>query len=405
MRICLLFALLLASLARADDWPQWRGPQRTGISAEKAWLAPDPPAARRDPILWRTQIGKGHSAPAVVGDRLYILGWDGTNDTVFCLSTATGKVIWKQSYPCKTIVQFPGPRASPTVHNGAVYTLGQHGQLHAWAAADGKPMWKRQLPAHCMPDVDYGFAWSPLIAGDLLILPAGKSGLALRLADGTTAWGDDQRQGACASPVPYEHASQRGVALIVTEPDRNSVSLVGVDATTGRELFRHGPWKEKWGAACVDLLIDSGKVFVTTAEQHKRSARFTIDGNRLREDWTSSAFNSYTGTCVLIAGHVYGVSQRGILTCLDWGTGKKVWEQRDFGEHAALIAADGRLLIQTGKSGELVIAEASATVYRELRRLKVFDNDPKTFTPPVLAHGHIYCRSYAGEIACIDLRK
>ncbi len=183
MRLIILISLLGAGYLRADDWPQWRGPERNGISAESGWLAgwPEGGAPR---VAWRAQVGKGHSAISVVGQRAYTAGWDGEKDTVFCLDAATGAVKWKQSYPSGTIVQWSGPRATPTISDGVGYTLGQHGQLRAWDAEKGTPRWSLDLPKSYEPDVDYGFSWSPLIVGDLLILGTGSKGLAVRIKDG-----------------------------------------------------------------------------------------------------------------------------------------------------------------------------------------------------------------------------
>ena len=120
---------------------------------------------------------------------------------------------------------------------------------------------------------------------------------------------------------------------------------------------------------------------------------------------SNRAFACYTGGCVLTNGHLFGVTRNGILKCLDWETGKERWAQRGFGEHGALITADGKLIIQSSRSGELVIAEASGERYVELRRGQVFTGDPTTFTPPVLSNGRIYCRSYAGEVVCLAVGK
>jgi outer membrane protein assembly factor BamB len=397
-------AALAAPLAPAagDDWPQWRGPLRNGISAETGFLAGWPEGAAPKPA-WRAEVGKGHAAAAVKDGRLFIAGWDGREDTVYCFEAARGALIWKQSYPSRTIFQWPGPRATPTVDGGAVYTLGQWGQLHAWDAANGTKRWSVQLADAYKPDVDYGFAWSPLVEGDLLILGAGRRGLALHKKDGRAAWGDDGQHGACASPVPYEIGGRRGVALITTNPGRDSVALVGVEPRSGAELWRSEPWEEKWGAACVDLLVAGGKVFVTTAEQHRRCARFSIRGGKLEEDWSSNVLSSYTGGCVLVEGHLYGVDKAGILACVEWESGKLKWRRRGFGEFGALMAAGGALLIQTSDGGELVLVKASPDAYHELRRAKVFAGPERTFTVPVLANGRIYCRSYAGELVCLDL--
>ncbi|MDA1052713.1 MAG: PQQ-binding-like beta-propeller repeat protein [Planctomycetota bacterium] len=318
--LALILPLLPSAELRAEDWPQWRGPGRDGMSRETEWIK-DWPVGGTPRVAWRSAVGKGHSALSIAEGRAYTMGWDGEQDTTFCFDAATGKLVWKQSYPCKTILQWPGPRATPTVYGGAVYTLGQHGQLRAWDARTGKPLWQRDLPDDYNPDVDYGFAWSPLIEGDLLILNAGSRGLAIRTRDGSIAWGDDGKKAACVSAVPFEHNGRRGVLVVSINADRSAASLVGVDPRSGRELWRFDGWKEQWGAMGVDPVVHDGKVF-----------------------------------------------------------------------------------IQTGASGDLIIADADPTGYRELRRTRVFDTDGHTFTAPVLANGRICCRSYAGEVVCFELR-
>lgn len=405
MVLRLLLVVALAPLPRlvADDWPCWRGTKRAGISTEKGWLERWP-AGKTPRVAWRINVGKGHSCVVVKGDRAYTMGWDGVNDTVFCLDVNTGKILWKRSYPCRTIKQWPGPRATPTVDGEVVYTLGQHGQLRAWATSNGKPIWSVNLPESYNPDGDYGFSWSPLIEGEHLLLAAGTKGLAIRKKDGRFAWGNDGQHGACVSPIPYTHAGRRGVAIVTTTRDRESVRLVGIDPRTGEVQWQHEGWAEKWGAACVDLIVAEGNVFVTTAEQHPRCARFSIDGAKLKLDWESARLPSYTGGCVLVDGSLFGITRGGILKCLDWKTGEERWAQRGFGGFGTLFAANGKLIAQTSDRGEIIVAEASKAGYKELRRAKVFDGDARTFTVPVLSHGRLYCRSYHGEVVCLDLR-
>lgn len=344
------------------------------------------------------------------------MGWDGEQDTVFCFDAVTGKAIWKQSYPCKTILQWPGPRATPTVYDGFVYTLGQHGQLRAWNAQTGEPRWQRDLPDDYNPDVDYGFAWSPLIEGDVLILNAGSHGLAIRTRDGSIAWGDDHKKAACVSAVPFMHEGRRGVLIVSINDARSEANLVGVDPGSGRELWRWNGWKEQWGAMGVDPVIHAGKVFLTSAQEYRQSARFTITGDTLRQDWSTNRVASYTGSAVLLDGHLYLVDSKGILKCVDWNTGQEKWVQRGFDERGTLIAnvagslrepsaADSHLLIQTGASGKLVIVAADPAGYRELRQTTVFNDNPETYTAPVLANGRLYCRSYAGEVLCLESKR
>jgi outer membrane protein assembly factor BamB len=226
--------------------------------------------------------------------------------------------------------------------------------------------------------------------------------LAVNKATGAFAWGNDGRGGTCVSPVPFEYGGTRGVAVLVNAPDRNSVSVVGVDPATGRELWRSTPWREKWGAVCSDPIFDGSRFFITSAEQYPRCARFTIRGTTATEDWSHAKLASYTGGGVLLGSSLFGVSKAGLLKCLDWETGEEKWSQRGFGEFGALVAAGDKLLVQTSDGGELVVVAAMADGYRELRRTKVFTREPKTFTPPVLANGRIYCRSYAGEVVCLE---
>jgi outer membrane protein assembly factor BamB len=193
------------------------------------------------------------------------------------------------------------------------------------------------------------------------------------------------------------------VAITTTDPGRESVRVVGVDPAAGKLLWRSEPWPEKWGAACVDPVIYGGSLFVTTAEQHQRGARFTIQGQGLRHDWSTRSLSGYTGGVIYWRDHLYGVNRLGRLVCLDWRSGEERWSQPGFDGFGSLIAADGHLLVQTGRRGDLVLAAADPAGYRELRRCRVFEGRPDTFTAPVLANGRIYCRSYEGEVVCLTL--
>jgi outer membrane protein assembly factor BamB len=330
------------------------------------------------------------------------MGWDGSQDSIHCFDAALGQLLWRRSYACGTIAQWPGPRATPTVAGGKVFTLGQHGQLRSHDAASGAQAWAVDLPASYKPDADYGFPWSPLVEGDHLILGAGSGGLALRAADGAFAWGNDGKPGACASPVRSEHEGRRAVALIANDGGK-SVHLLGVDPASGAELWRSEPWPERWGAACVDPLVAGASIFLTTAEQQNGGVRYTIRGSRLTRDWMDRGLACYTGGCVLVGGHLFAVTKAGILKCVEWESGKEKWSRRGFDGHGALIAAGGFLIVQTSEQGDVVVVKADARGHEEVRRTRVFAGEPRTFTAPVLANGRLYCRSYAGEVVCLQV--
>jgi outer membrane protein assembly factor BamB len=390
--------LLLGSLLFADDWSQWRGINRDGVSSERdllsEWPEQSPPKS-----LWRIQVGQGHSAITVQGERAFTMGSDGTIDTVFCVDIRSGKVLWKQSYPCETIKQWPGPRSTPCIFKGRVVTLSQHGLVCCFEAESGAIVWQKQLDASYNPDIDYGFAWSPLVIDGLVILGGGSHGMALRMEDGSFAWGDDGKAGACASPVPTTYEGSPAI-LLVSNQDRESVSLVCVAPQDGSVLWQSNPWPEKWGAACVDPVISDGKVFLTTAEQHVQCGLFLLKPNSTAPIWSHARLPCYTGGCVAIDGMLFGVTKSGVLKCLEFASGKESWSERGFGEFGSMIAADGMIWIQTSEQGELVVVRASREKYQEIKRLAVFDDGAKSFTPPTIANGRLYCRSYDGEVTC-----
>lgn len=398
---------LLAVLLLAADWPQFRGPNRDGHSPEAGWLAAWPEKAGPK-VAWSARVGKGHAGVSVAAGRAYTAGWDGKQDAVWCLDAVTGKEIWKRSYPCRDLAQWPGPRATPTVAAGRVFTLSQHGDLFAWDAATGKQLWEKKLPRELEPDGDYGFAWSPLVVGERLILPGGEAGLAVHVADGSWAWGYPEGgkglvAAACASPVPFVWDGKPAAAVVVMGPNRDSVRVVGVLAETGKEVWRSPAWEEKWGAVCSDVVVADGAVFVASAEQHLRCGRFPLKAGPLAADWTTNKLPVYTGGLVHVGGHLYGVTKAGLLKCLDAKTGQEKWSQRGFGEYGTLIAADGRLIVQASEGGEVVVVAATPAAYREERRSRVLAEGSRTFTAPTLANGRLYCRGYDGEVVCLDL--
>ncbi len=242
---CLSAPWLAPARLFGDDWPQWRGPTRNGISEEQDWFDrwPEGQTPRQ---AWKRAVGKGHASISVSHGRAFTAGWDGERDKIYCFDAASGEPIWQQSYACRTITQWPGPRATPTVDGDTVYTLGQWGQLASWDAATGQRRWMIELDQRYMPDVDYGFPWSPLVVDELLILPCGSRGLAIRKRDGSIAWGDDKRTGACVSAVPYQKNGAARVVVCSVAENRNSLQFVGIDPTSGDELWRSPAWPERW---------------------------------------------------------------------------------------------------------------------------------------------------------------
>jgi outer membrane protein assembly factor BamB len=236
----LLFMLLFIVSANAADWPRWRGPNGDGISTETDW---DPAALAKGPkILWKTNVGFGMSNVSIQGKYLYTLGSDLKNDTVFCLDAETGKEIWKYSYKYASagLGQLGGysPQATPTVDGDSVYSLSQAGHLCCLDARKGKVRWYKHLVEdYKVVRPFYGFAGSPVVEGDLLLINGNSYGIALEKKTGKPVWfsppvdyrekGMNSTGSEYSTPIVYTLNSKRYAAML------SGYGLYSADVATG----------------------------------------------------------------------------------------------------------------------------------------------------------------------------
>ena len=394
--IFLAYLLLAASGLGAEggDWPHWRGPNGNGVSAETQW---NPTAVDSHPrILWKASLGTGFSSVAVAGRRLYALGNENGKDTVFCLEAKTGKTAWTYVYSCGQ-GPYPGPRATPAVDEGFVYTLSREGHLFCLDAETGKPRWARHLVKdfRAVPPT-WDFAGSPVISGSRLIMNAGESGMALDKTSGEKLWGSGGGPGSYATPVLAEIAGKPAVVLF-----RRS-SVAAIDPASGAELWSF-PWQTESDVNAADPLVIGNTVFVSSAYGHG-CALYDVGGARPREVWKSVAFQSHFSSFVTMDGYIYGVdgdarqSGTGTLRCLDARTGREAWSSRTgFG---SLIAV-GKRLIVLNSAGVIITAEATPSAYRELARGPLPRN--QYWTPPAFSRGTLYVRNLEGDLFAIDM--
>ncbi len=385
---------LCVQVASAADWPWWRGPARDGISTETAWR----PAALANPkILWKATLGKGYSSMAIRDGRLYTMGNDGRSDTVFCFDAESGREIWRYTYRC-SLGQYPGPRATPTVDGGVVYTFSQEGHLYCFDAADGEVLWHK----HVVNDYwawkpQWGFASSAVVYGDLLILNAGVYGLALNKKTGEKVWASESGTGGYASPVIFEYRKQPYAAIF------GQKALYVVHALTGAKLAQY-PWATRFDVNAADPLVVGNKIFISS-DYGKGCALLELNGGTLTKIWDSKKFASHFSSFIYLDGHIYGNDcdarrGRGTFRCLELDTGKEKWaeKKKDVG---SLIMVGDKLLLMDGR-GDLFIIEATHTGYREVASARVLK--AKAWTPPAFSNGRLYCRNVWGDLVCIDMR-
>jgi outer membrane protein assembly factor BamB len=393
MRTALALLLALPAGAKEDDWPRWRGSDGSGISKENDWK---PQALARPKVLFRTQLGESIASVAVVGERLVGIGNQGGQDVVSCLDAKTGKPLWRHVYKCPA-GSFFGPRATPTVADGLVYTLARDGHAFCLDLATGKVQWEADLgKLYGAKPGDYGLTGSPLALGDAVLYNACARGVALDRKTGAKLWASAGGIAGFASPVAFEHEGKPAVALFTAS------ALSVLDAATGAETASFD-WKTSFDANAADPVVFDGRIFITSGWD-KGCALFKLDGKRLSAVWQNTELRSQIASPVYLDGHLYGIDDNtpnGQLRCLDAATGKMKWTQK--GGFGNLLAAGGRLLT-IDKLGVLVVAEATPSAYKELARVAVLGRTAKNWIAPVLAGGLLYCRDSDGLLICLDSR-
>lgn len=389
--------VFLPSPARAD-WLSYRGPSSTGASPEKGVSAKFPLDGPR--VLWKANVGVGTSSITVSGNRAYTMGNTKNRDHVFCFDATTGAQIWKHEYPLDLDKRMfeGGTAATPTIDGDRVYSVSHQGDLFCLDAATGKKIWYK----HYQQDFggrrpQWGFAGSPAVEGNLLILDVGgKDGstVALDKMTGSVVWKSGEDEAGYASPVVATIGGKRTVVMF------KGAALIGLDVKDGRELWRT-PWKTNYEVNAATPLVVGDRIFISSG-YGSGCALIEISGGKAVEKWRNKNLKAHINTPVFSKGYVYGIddqaSNRAPLVCLDFASGQVKWTQRGLG--GALIAADGKLIILS-ESGELVIAEESATGFRPLSRAQVLPK--RCWVQPTFANGRVFCRNNEGQLVCVDV--
>lgn len=374
-----------------DDWPNWLGPDRNGISAETTW------SVEGKSSLWETNVGRGYSSFAVVDGQLYTVGFDeeGGMDVVWCLDAETGDELWTFAYPAKIMnnAHGGGTLTTPTVDGEHVYVSSRVGGLTCLDAGTGEVVWEMdQKDEYGLDLPTWGFAASPLILGDELIMNVGLV-VSYDKKTGKLNWKTDKNYGhAYSTPAPFESGSHGGKpALAVFGGD----GLAVLSQSDGSELAFQ-KWETRYNVNAMTPIVIEDKIFVSAGYDHG-CALFELDSKGAKVAWENKVMRSHMSGPTYVDGYLYGFDES-TLKCVGMD-GKEVWRERGLGK-GALVVADGKLILNSA-DGELIVAEASPKGYKELSREKVLD-DGVFWTKPVLANGRIYCRNSLGDMVARD---
>jgi outer membrane protein assembly factor BamB len=391
-------AALAAQQASSADWPQWRGPDRNGRSAETAWLDQWPKEGPT--VAWRARVGLGFSSFVVAQGRAFTMGHEDGKDAIFCFEAATGREIWKHPYPAELGDKYfdGGTTGTPTVDGDLLFSLSRWGDAFCFKAADGQVVWSKQVQKETGARVpDWGFSGAPLVQGELVILNVGDAGLALDRKTGAVRWKSAPKNSGYSTPVPVANGVDTLVLL------GSGQSYVAVDLSTGRERWRVR-WLTEYGVNAADPIVEGDRLFLCTG-YGKGAALFKLGGSEPKQLWKSKVLRTQLNGAVLYQGHLYGVdgdtTEAAKLKCLEFATGNEKWAQPAFGS-GGLVIADQKIIGLSG-TGELMVAPATPEGFTPTARAQVLGG--KCWTAPVLADGRIYCRNSRGEVACLDVRK
>lgn len=355
-----LLLVFLASNLHAADWPQWRGPNRDGHaeSTVKDW----PKSLTRK---WQVTVGEGHSSPVVVGEHVFLFARQNDKEVLRCLKLKDGKEVWSKSYEAPyemhpaARTHGKGPKSTPVVADGRIYTFGISGILSCRDIKDGRQIWQRSFEKTFKKTSPlYGTAMSPIVHNGMLIAHVGgnnKGALtAFDAKTGDTKWEWDEDGPGYSSPIIFKTG---GAEHLVTLTQR---TVIGVDPKAGNELWRL-PFKTDYDQNSVTPVVYKDLLIVSGLNRGTQAYRLTkvATGWRPRQVWSQPSIAMYMSTPVVHGKYLFGLSHRraGQLFCASAETGKVLWTSEGrFSKNAAFIDAGNAILVQNVE-GQIQVLE------------------------------------------------
>jgi outer membrane protein assembly factor BamB len=434
----LAFTMLSALCARADDWPQYMGPTRDGVWHETGIIDKFPEGGPK--VRWRVPVNSGYSGPAVVGGKVFVMdrvlaegaknhdesmfphrapkGIPGS-ERVLCFNAADGKQLWKHEYDCAYTVSYPsGPRTTPTVHDGLVYTLGTEGHLCCFKADSGDVVWKKDFGKEygAKPPL-WGHSAHPLIDGNKLICVVGGEGsvaVAFDKNTGKELWRAlSAKEQGYAAPMIYTVNGQR--QLIIW----HAQAINGLDPETGK-VFWTEPAETYAGMSIATPSVSQDKLFLTAYPA--LAMMLKLDATTASVTWKGDKKNAFY--TVFSSPHfendfIYGVNSgkenAGMLTCIKADSGERVWEslqahgtKKPEGSAEIFLVKNGDHWFLANEKGDLIIANLTPKGYEELSRAHLLDPTSTAFGRKVLWSHPAYAEKCAfmrndKELICVEL--
>ncbi len=408
----LLVLLLSSSLGVAGDWPQWLGPHRDGSSPEKVEPWQKPPR-----ILWRQPVGEGNSSPVVAGGRVFVHSKPPdtraaakNREDVLAFDAATGKPLWRSSYaraPFQSLYG-NGPRATPAVAGGKLYTFGVTGILTCFDVATGKQLWQVDtLQKFQARNLFFGMSCSPLVENSEVMVNVGANQASIVAFDkdsGKVVWKSLSDHASYSSPIIFGPGENRQVVFLTQQ------AVVALNPRTGA-LF--------WRFPLVDQLLESsstpartGDILLASSITYGSVGLHLLSSNghpQPAKAWKNDRLTCYFSTPIGLEGRYFylvtgtkppALFPEATLHCIEAQTGKELWNRQKVGKyHASLLRTGNNRILLLEEDGNLVLLRPNPSRYEELARAKV---SGETWAHPALAHGRLYVRDNK-ELLCLEL--
>ena len=427
-RIILGLSLLanLTSATRADDWPQWRGPQRDGVWREEGVIDGKFPADGLK-VRWRADVASGYSGPTVADGRVYVtdrVTRPQQQERIHCFDSQSGKRIWSHVYDCVYTISYEaGPRAAVSVEAGRAYALGAMGHLHCLDAATGEIHWRRDLNEEYkigqrMPI--WGIAGAPLLASNLVILHLGGSDgagvIALDRQTGDEVWRALEDQASYSAPILIKQAGQPVVVCWTGD------SVAGMSLQEGKVLWRHPFPPSRMPIGIATPLVKDDMLFVTSFYDGALMLRLLQDRPAVEVVWRkvgpdeqdTEALHSIISTPIWLGDYIYGVDSYGELRCLRAATGERIWEDLSAVPKARWstihFVQRGERVWMFNERGELLLGELTPQGFQEVDRQKILeptldqlrDRGGVCWSHPAFAERAVFVRNDR-ELVCVSL--
>jgi len=387
-----------AAAQAGGNWPQWRGPNRDGISKETGLLKQWP--AEGPPLAWKaTGAGRGYSSFAVSNGHLFTMGLRGDREYVVAFDVATGNQAWvTPTGRAFRNDRVDGPRGTPTVDGDRLYALGGNGDLSCLETRTGRVVWTMNiLQKFGGSNPNWGISESPLVIGEKVLVNAGGPGasiVALNKKDGSLIWKSQSDRAGYSSGIPVQIGNTTQVVFFTHQ------RALGLDLKDGKLLWEY-PRVANNVANVATPVVRGNRVFVSSDYGTGAGlVEIKADG-KAQEVYFTKDMRNHHSSSILIGDHLYGFSS-GILTAMRFDTGEVAWRDRSVGK-GSLAYADGNLYALS-ENGVVGLIEATPAGYREKGRFRIPQDSLPTWTHPVIAGGRLYLRDQ-DTIYAFDVRE